>query len=220
MINPLDRFLVNSSRAPEMSCNNAVFRLLTGGRLNSNVAMPVLSSTATLISRLGRCDDTENILIDIARTPYVATFLINILPGRKQKGNTRFIQVRWPKVEVFVMHEMDFELLRQMEIQYFYCSYYENYGIKFEESAVVYRKTKYRNKKPWLENRNSHPKSIFPERKQNCQAKESGPLVCKHNFRRRIIVVLCNICVISTVCKTFDRQARWETLCVYVIKGK
>lgn len=104
IISPFERFLVNSSKAPEISCSNGVFRLFTGGRLNSIVAMPVLSSTAKLINRLHRCDDTENILIDIVRTPCDATLLINILSEQKQKKeNFRFIQMTRVKVEIIDM---------------------------------------------------------------------------------------------------------------------
>lgn len=47
-IRPFDRFFVTSSKAVEMSCSNAWFRLFTGGRFNVNVAIPVLSFTDRL----------------------------------------------------------------------------------------------------------------------------------------------------------------------------
>lgn len=47
-IRPFDRFFDTSSKAVEMSCSNAWFRLFTGGRFNVNVAIPVLSFTDRL----------------------------------------------------------------------------------------------------------------------------------------------------------------------------
>lgn len=63
---PFERFLLMSVSAVEISCSNAVFKLLTGGRFSSSVAMPVLSSTDKF-TKLYRAGDDEMLRIKIGR---------------------------------------------------------------------------------------------------------------------------------------------------------
>lgn len=65
-IRPFERFLLTSASAVEISCNNVVFKLLTGGRFSSSVAMPVLSSTDKF-TKLYRAGDDEMLRIKIGR---------------------------------------------------------------------------------------------------------------------------------------------------------
>lgn len=63
---PFERFLPISVNAAEKSCSNAVFKLLTGGRFNSIVAIPVLSLTDKL-TKLYRAADDEMLRIKSGR---------------------------------------------------------------------------------------------------------------------------------------------------------
>lgn len=71
-INPFDLFLPTSVNAFEISFSNGVFKLLTGGRFNSNVAIPVLSSTDKL-TKFNRIADVERHRIEFHRKHCFAT---------------------------------------------------------------------------------------------------------------------------------------------------
>lgn len=64
---PFDWFFSTSVNADEISCSNAVFKLLTGARFISKVAIPVLSSTVRLTSLFNRDDVDEIDRTEIAR---------------------------------------------------------------------------------------------------------------------------------------------------------
>lgn len=65
-IMPLDRFLVRSSRADEMSVSKAVFKLFMGGRFSSSVAMPVLSFTVKLTNPFVDANPRHDLAVDEA----------------------------------------------------------------------------------------------------------------------------------------------------------
>lgn len=67
-----------------------------------------------------------------------------------------------------------------------------------------YRMRKGETKIPALGNRKRGEKDFIDKKVIKTRINTLKPLVCKHNFRRRIIVY--NIAVTSTDCNTFDRQ--------------
>lgn len=85
---PFDLFLLTSVKASEISCSNAVFKLFTGGLLNSSVAIPVLSSTERLTSFWFRAADTEKHRTESVRKQCLAAKkLIFVL---KKTSNKKF----------------------------------------------------------------------------------------------------------------------------------
>lgn len=86
-IKPFDLFLPTSVKADEISWSKGVFKLLTGGRFISNVAIPVLSSTDRLTKPSRGADDEMHRAEIVWKHFFTANILSKFLYGKRKKTN-------------------------------------------------------------------------------------------------------------------------------------